>query len=58
VAGTAAAIRDAAGVVIGALIVAAPTARLRDRAGDLALLVREEATAVSRSLGYRASATR
>jgi DNA-binding IclR family transcriptional regulator len=53
VTGTAAVIRDAAGGVIGALIVAAPSSRLHDRRAELALLVLEEATAISRSLGFR-----
>jgi DNA-binding IclR family transcriptional regulator len=53
VTGTAAVIRDAAGSVIGALIVAAPSARLQHRGAELALLVREEAAAISRSLGHR-----
>jgi DNA-binding IclR family transcriptional regulator len=51
--GTAAAIRDAAGNVIGALVVAAPDARFRDRSASLAGLVMEEAVAISRNLGYR-----
>lgn len=54
VTGTASAIRDAAGAVIGALIVAAPSSRLQDRRAELARLVREEAARISRSLGYRA----
>lgn len=54
VTGTAATIRDAAGAVIGALIVAAPSSRLQDRLDALAKLVCEEAAAISRSLGYRA----
>ncbi|MCX7863678.1 MAG: IclR family transcriptional regulator [Novosphingobium sp.] len=53
VTGTAAVIRDASGAVLGALIVAAPTSRLHDRLSALAGLVRDEAAAVSRSLGYR-----
>ena len=53
VTGTASAIRDGAGTVIGALIVAAPSSRLQDRAAELARLVLEEAAAISRSLGYR-----
>jgi DNA-binding IclR family transcriptional regulator len=53
VTGTAAAIHDAAGVAIGALIVAAPSSRLRHRIAELATLVLEEAAAISRSLGYR-----
>jgi DNA-binding IclR family transcriptional regulator len=54
--GTASAIHDATGSVIGALIVAAPSSRLRDRVPKLPPLVREEAAAISRSLGYRARA--
>jgi DNA-binding IclR family transcriptional regulator len=53
VTGTAAAIRDAAGTVIGVLIVAAPSLRLQHRLDELARLVTGEATAISRSLGYR-----
>jgi DNA-binding IclR family transcriptional regulator len=53
VTGTAAAIRDATGAVISALIVAAPSSRLQDRGAELARLVLEEAAAISRSLGYR-----
>ena len=53
VTGTAAAIRDAAGKVLGALIVAAPSARSHDRLAELAALVREEAGAISRELGFR-----
>jgi DNA-binding IclR family transcriptional regulator len=52
VTGTAAVIRDAGGAVIGALVVAAPSSRSQDLA-ELARLVRDEATAISRSLGYR-----
>jgi DNA-binding IclR family transcriptional regulator len=51
--GTASAIRDATGSALGALVVAAPSARLQDRGAELAVLVREEASAISRSLGYR-----
>jgi DNA-binding IclR family transcriptional regulator len=54
VTGTAAVIRDAAGTVLGALIVAAPSLRLADRLAELKRLVVEEAAVVSRSLGYRA----
>jgi DNA-binding IclR family transcriptional regulator len=54
VTGTAAAIHDAAGAVLGALVVAAPSSRLQDRREVLAQLVRDEAAAVSASLGYRA----
>lgn len=53
VTGTAAVIRDATGAVLGALIVAAPSSRLQDRLDLLAQLVRDEAAAISRSLGYR-----
>jgi DNA-binding IclR family transcriptional regulator len=53
VTGTAAVIHGAAGDVLGALIVAAPSSRLQDRLPVLARLVREEAAALSRSLGYR-----
>lgn len=53
VTGTASAICDAAGNLVGALIVAAPTSRLADRRVELARLVRDEAAAISRSLGYR-----
>jgi DNA-binding IclR family transcriptional regulator len=54
VTGTAAVIRDAAGTVLGALIVAAPSLRLADRLAELRRLVCEEAVTISRSLGYRA----
>ncbi len=53
VTGTAAPIYDAAQVVIGALIVAAPSMRWQDRRTDLTRMVRSEAELVSRSLGYR-----
>lgn len=53
VTGTATVIRDAAGTVLGALIVAAPSLRLADRLAELRRLVREEAATISRSLGYR-----
>lgn len=53
VTGTASVIRDAAGTVIGALIVAAPSSRLQDRRAELERLVLEAAAAISRSLGYR-----
>jgi DNA-binding IclR family transcriptional regulator len=53
VTGTAAAIHNAVGVVIGALIVAAPSSRLKDRGTELARLVREEAMMISRGLGHR-----
>lgn len=51
--GTAAAIRDATGTALGALVVAAPSSRSHDRIAKLARLVLEEATAISRSLGHR-----
>lgn len=54
VTGTASAIHDATGAVLGALVVAAPSSRLMDRRAELARLVREEAAAISRNLGYRA----
>lgn len=50
--GTAAVVRDATGTVIGALIVAAPSARQQVRHEELARLVLEEATAISANLGY------
>lgn len=53
VTGTASVIRGSAGTVIGALIVAAPSSRLAERVAKLAMLVREEAALISRSLGYR-----
>lgn len=53
VTGTAAAIRDAAGLVLGALVVAAPSARAQDRLEQLAALVAREAAEISRSLGFR-----
>ena len=53
VTGTASVIRDAAGTVIGALIVAAPSSRLQDRGAELARFALEEASAISRSLGHR-----
>lgn len=58
VTGTAAAIHDATGTAIGALIVAAPSSRLADRLAELVVLVREEAALLSRSLGYRAEGRR
>jgi len=51
--GTASPIRDSNGSVLGALIVAAPTSRSQDRVEKIARLVRDEAAAISRSLGYR-----
>lgn len=53
VTGTSSAIRNAAGTVVGALIVAAPSSRSQDRGAELAVLVLEAATAISRSLGFR-----
>lgn len=53
VTGTASVIRDAAGAVVGALVVAAPSGRSRDRLDDLARMVMAEAAAISRSLGFR-----
>jgi DNA-binding IclR family transcriptional regulator len=53
VTGTAAVLRDAAGTVIGALVVAAPSSRLQNRGAELARLVLEEAATISRSLGHR-----
>ena len=53
VTGTASVIRDSAGGVVGALVLAAPTARAEGRLAELAGLVREEAGAISRSLGFR-----
>lgn len=53
VTGTAAVIHDAAGAAIGALVAAAPSSRLTDRRAELARLVRDEAAAISRNLGYR-----
>lgn len=53
VTGTASVIHDAAGTAIGALIVAAPSSRLEDQRAELARLVRDEAAAISRSLGFR-----
>ena len=57
VTGTAALIRDADGLVLGALVIAAPTSRWLPPAGDPAGLratVRDEAQALSRGLGYKA----
>lgn len=53
VTGTAAVIRDAAGQVVGALVIAAPTARAKDRLAELARMVVAEAALISRSLGFR-----
>jgi DNA-binding IclR family transcriptional regulator len=53
VTGTAAIVRDASGRVVGALVIAAPSARAAARLDDLARLVLDEAAAISRSLGFR-----
>ncbi|WP_232496183.1 IclR family transcriptional regulator [Novosphingobium kaempferiae] len=53
VTGTAAVVRDAAARVVGALVIAAPSARATDRLEELARLVKDEAAAISRSLGFR-----
>ncbi|MEC9362831.1 MAG: IclR family transcriptional regulator [Pseudomonadota bacterium] len=53
--GTASAVRDATGAALGALIVAAPSSRLQATRDELARLVREEAAAVSATLGFRAA---
>ncbi|MDP9139914.1 MAG: IclR family transcriptional regulator [Pseudomonadota bacterium] len=54
-AGTAAAIRDASGALLGALIVAAPSGRLKRRGDTLAQMVVDAAKSISANLGYRAS---
>lgn len=54
VTGTAAVIRDASGAVLGALVAAAPSSRSHHRRAELAEMVRAEAGAIARSLGYRA----
>jgi DNA-binding IclR family transcriptional regulator len=51
--GTASTIHDSSGAALGALIVAAPSSRVQGRVTELARLTLEEATAVSRTLGYR-----
>jgi DNA-binding IclR family transcriptional regulator len=56
VTGVAAPIRDAAGSVLGALIVGAPTMRLTDGGAELASLVSESARAISHELGCRKAA--
>jgi DNA-binding IclR family transcriptional regulator len=56
VTGTAAVVRDAGGMVLGALTVAAPTERAAKLHEELARIVRDEADACSRVLGYRAAA--
>lgn len=53
VTGTASVIRDAAGGVVGALVVAAPSARSQGRLDVLARRTVDEAAAISRSLGFR-----
>jgi DNA-binding IclR family transcriptional regulator len=53
--GTAAAVRDAAGAVVGVLVVAAPSVRHPDEGEMLMRLVRDEASSISRGLGHRAS---
>ncbi|MFT4046200.1 MAG: IclR family transcriptional regulator [Solimonas sp.] len=53
VSGSAAAIFNAAGKAIGALVVAAPSSRSQNRRGELARLVHDEAVAISATLGYR-----
>ena len=53
VTGTAAVVRDAAGGVVGALVIAAPSTRTQGRLAELAQLVQAEAAAISRSLGFR-----
>jgi DNA-binding IclR family transcriptional regulator len=53
VTGTAALVWSANGAPLGALIVAAPSQRTGKRLAELASMVREEAAAISRSLGYR-----
>lgn len=53
VTGTASIIRDSAGKVVGALVLAAPSARAQGRLEELARLVVDEAAAISRSLGFR-----
>ena len=53
VTGTASVIREAGGGVVGAIVVAAPTGRAKDRLDELARLAVGEAAAISRSLGFR-----
>jgi DNA-binding IclR family transcriptional regulator len=53
VTGTAALIHDASGHTSGALVVAAPSVRSQDRLAELRRLVRNEASLISRSLGWR-----
>lgn len=51
--GTAGVIHDAAGTVIGALIVAAPSSRSKGRREELARLLLDEVNLISATLGYR-----
>lgn len=53
VTGIASLIRGPSGAALGALVVAAPTARLEERGLKLVSLVHEAATTISRNLGYR-----
>lgn len=53
VTGTAGIIHDAANGIVGALVIAAPSERARDRLDELVRLVVHEAAAISRSLGFR-----
>lgn len=55
VTGTAAPIRDAAGTVLGVLVIAAPSSRSHSRRDFLAVVARDEAAAISRNLGFRAA---
>lgn len=57
-AGTAAVIRDASGVPLGALIVAAPSGRLGRQGSKLAQMVLQVAQSISANLGYRAAGRR
>lgn len=54
VTGMASPVRDSSGAVIGTLIIAGPTARMRDHDEELAEVVREAAQTISRNLGHRA----
>ena len=53
VTGTAALVRDAAGEIVGALVIAAPTSRSKHRRDELRSMVADEAATISRSLGWR-----
>lgn len=53
VTGTAALIRDASGLTLGALVTAAPSSRWQARRAELARMTMQEAAVISRSLGYR-----